>query len=106
MVLRRTESILIRGIYSWLWCGGKIARPLAVGESRQGKLAGCLHVFTVCTPSKDSSGGPHTPKLMIKHQGQHNVATGDGVYGRGGVDGGRGVSRYQGIRKRFSSDTI
>lgn len=67
-----------------------------MGESQQGKLAGCLHAFTVCTPSKDSSGGPHTPKLMIKHQGQHNVAAGDGVYGGGGVDGGRGVSGYQG----------
>lgn len=95
MVLRRAESFLIRGIYAWLWCRGKIARPLAVGESQQGKLAGCIHAFTVCTPSKDSSGGPHTPKLMIKHQGQHNVATGDGVYGGGGVDSGRGVSGYQ-----------
>lgn len=96
MVLRRAESLLlIRGIYAWLWRMGKIARPLAVGESQQGKLAGCLHAFTVCTPSKDSSGGPHTPKLMIKHQGQHNVAAGDGVYGGGGVDGGRGVSGYQ-----------
>lgn len=67
-----------------------------MGESQQGKLAGCLHAFTVCTPSKNSSGRPHTPKLMIKHQGQHNVAAGDGVYGGGGVDGGRGVSGYQG----------
>lgn len=71
---------------------GKIARPLAVGELQQGKLAGCFHAFTVCTPSKDSSGGSHTPKLMIKHQGQHNVAAGDGEYSRGGADGGRGVS--------------
>lgn len=96
MLLKRAESFLIRGIYARLWCRGKIARPLAVGESQQGKLAGCLHAFTVCTPSKDSSGGPHTPKLMIKHQGQHNVAARDGVYGGGGVDGGRGVSGYQG----------
>lgn len=58
-------------------------------------MAVCLHAFTVCTSSKDSSGGPHTPKLMIKHKGQHNVAAGDGVYGGGGVDGGRRVSGYQ-----------
>lgn len=67
-----------------------------MGETQQGKLAGCLHACTVCTPSKDSSGGPHTPKLMIKHQGQHNVAAGDGVYGGDGVDGGGGVSGDQG----------
>lgn len=72
--------------------GGKTDRPLAEGELQQGKLAGCFHAFTVCTPSKDSSGGPHTPKLMIKHQGQHNVAARDGVYSRGGADDGRGVS--------------
>lgn len=49
-----------------------------MAESQQGKLTGCLHAFTVCTPSKGSSGGAHTPKLMIKHQGRHNVAAGDG----------------------------
>lgn len=94
-VLRRAESFLVRSIYARLWCRGELAQALAVGESQQGKLAGCLHAFTVCTPSKESSGRPHTPKLMIKHQGQHNVAAGDGVYDRGGVDGGRGVSGYQ-----------
>lgn len=83
--------------------GERSHEPLAVGEAQQGKLTGCLHAFTVCTPSKDSDGGPHTPKLMIKHQGQHNVAAGEGEYGRGGVDGGRG---YQGIWKRFCSDSI
>lgn len=66
-------------------------------ESQRGKLTGCLHAFTVCSPSKDSGGGPRTPQLMIKHQGQHNVA--DGANARGGADGGRGYLR---IWRRFS----
>lgn len=67
-------------------------------ESQRGKLTGCLRAFTVCTPSNGSSGGPHTPQLMIKHQGRNNAGA-DGENGRGGVDGGRG---YLGIWRRFS----
>lgn len=72
-----------------------------MGEQQQGKLAGCFQAFTVCTPSKDSSGGPHTPKLMIKHQGQHNAAAGDGVNSRGGVEGGMGVSGADSLLTAF-----
>lgn len=79
---------------------GKDSTALCWGR---GKLAGCLWAFTVYTSSKDISGGPHTPKLMIKHQGQHNVAAGDVANSRGGAGaGGRGAWADQ--RERFSSD--
>lgn len=77
-----------------------------MGESQQWKLAGCLYAFAVCTPSKDGSGGPHTPQLMIKHQGQHNVAAGDGVYGGGGADGDGGGGGGIRVSGRDSALTI
>lgn len=51
----------------------QIPRRLAVEQSQQAKLAGCLHHFIVCAPSKDLSRGPNTFQLMIKHQGQDNI---------------------------------
>lgn len=86
---RRAEGVPVRGIYAGMRRRGAIAWPLTVWELQRGKLVGCLHAFTVHTPSKGSGGGPHTPQLMIKHQGQRNVAV-DGEDRRGGADSGRG----------------
>lgn len=52
----------------------QIPRRLAAEQSQQAKLAGCLHHFIVCAPSKDLSRGPNTFQLMIKHQGQDNIS--------------------------------
>lgn len=92
-VPRRAEGIPVRGIYAGMRRRGAIVWPLAVWELQRGKLAGCLHAFIVCTPSKGSSGGPHSPQLMIKHQGRHNVAM-NREDGRGGADGGRGYLEH------------
>lgn len=97
-VPRRAEGVPVRGIYARMRRQGATAWPLAVWESQRGKLAGCLRAFTVRTPSNGSGGGPHTPQLMIKHQGRHNVAV-DRENGRGGADGGRA---YLCIWRRFS----
>lgn len=52
----------------------QILRLRAGEQSQRAKLAGCLHHFIVCAPSKDLSRGPNTSQLMIKHQGQDNVS--------------------------------
>lgn len=74
--LANASELLYCGCAMWLSFHflAQILRRLAGEQSQQAKLAGCLHHFIVCAPSKDLSRSPNTSQLMIKHQGQDNVS--------------------------------
>lgn len=74
--LANAAELLYCGCAMWLSFHvlAQILRRLAGEQSQQAKLAGCLHHFIVCAPSKDLSRSPNTSQLMIKHQGQDNVS--------------------------------
>lgn len=74
--LANVSELLYCGCVMWLSFHflTQILRRLAGEQSQQAKLAGCLHHFIVCAPSKDLSRSPNTSQLMIKHQGQDNVS--------------------------------